>query len=520
MRGMAWLLPLATGAGCIDHGLSKGGGADGVLDPPDIEVLPLALEFGDLGPGETTRRRFTVINQGTVASELVLEHIELQGDGAFTFVEVAADGETLGQGESVDVEIAFTPTEPVTSDALARVHSNDEDEPVVEVTLAGSALIPMLEIDPDPMELGELPVGCERLDDLTLRNVGNAELSLSELSYDGVAFSLPEPPALPLVLPPGRSTTLPVRFAPTTSGDHTGTLTVTTNEASGLHVATQHGVAEPLTAYRDVFDIPFDPPVDILFYVDHSDSMIDDQAALAENFDRFIARLAEVTTDWAVLPITRDDGCTEVGVLTAETPSYHDQFLQAVTLGTHGTLTEAGLTIASNALSETGPDGCNAGFLREGSYVHVVLVSDEPEQSAGSWDEYVAQMRDATRGATSFKISAVAGDFPGGCETPTNSATPGTGYWEAVVATGGTFLSICSSWSSHADALALETITRETFPLSGPVDLATLQVTVNGVVRGDWIFDEPAHAVVFPMADAPTEGDEVVLEYVEPLVCP
>ena len=47
--------------------------------------------------------------------------------------------------------------------------------------------------------------------------------------------------------------------------------------------------------------------------------------------------------------------------------------------------TEALLTVAANALSKTTTTGCNAGFLRTEALLHVILVSDEPEQSPHSW---------------------------------------------------------------------------------------------------------------------------------------
>lgn len=520
MKGTVWALVLGAPLGCIDHGLNKEHDGEGLLDPPEIEVLPTALDFGDLGPGESTQRRFTILNEGSVGSLLEVDRVELVGDSPFSFVTLPDGAFGLEQGESTEVVVMFAPDEPEPSEAVARIHSNDEDESIVEVDLVGSGLIPILQISPDPLEVGTIPVGCGVGAELTLLNAGNDTLEVSSISLDGTGFSLLDVPDLPTHVGPGRTEQLSLSFVPAVAGDYDGVLTVHSNEEGGVRIATQHGAGRDLERYRDEFTVDVDPSVDVLFYVDQSWSMEDDQAALGDNFQRFIDRLAVVTPDWQVMVVTEDDGCTRYPILTPTTLDWRTTFLLAVTQGEGGLLTEAGLSVVANALERTGDRACNDGFLRPDSYVHVILVSDEPEQSPDPWDTYVARMDAATVEATSFKISAVAGDFPGGCETASNSARAGSGYWEAVVATGGTFLSICSDWSIHADTLADETVVRDTFGLRNTPDLPTLTVTVNGVVRTDWVYEAPANAVVFNAGSAPTAGDTVVLEYDEPLVCP
>ncbi len=68
-------------------------------------------------------------------------------------------------------------------------------------------------------------------------------------------------------------------------------------------------------------------------------------------------------------------------------------------------------------------------------------VSDEPEQSVNPYTYYVSLFQGMKADPDDVVIHAVAGDYPGGC----GSASAGTGYYEATVATGGVFLSICAS---------------------------------------------------------------------------
>ena len=83
------------------------------------------------------------------------------------------------------------------------------------------------------------------------------------------------------------------------------------------------------------------------------------------------------------------------------------------------------------------------------------MVSDEPEQSSTSWSTLVSQIQGYKSNPDDVKLSAVAGDYPGGCST----AAPGAGYHQAVSATGGEYLSICdTNWAKHVETLAAATV--------------------------------------------------------------
>jgi hypothetical protein len=94
-----------------------------------------------------------------------------------------------------------------------------------------------------------------------------------------------------------------------------------------------------------------------------------------------------------------------------------------------------------------------------------------------------------------LKLSAVAGDYPTGCGT----AEAGTGYYEAVSATGGVFLSICSNWSTNVDVLAdisIEGLVE--FELSATPDPSSITVFVDGVQwLIDWHYDATLNQIVF-----------------------
>ena len=111
------------------------------------------------------------------------------------------------------------------------------------------------------------------------------------------------------------------------------------------------------------------------------------------------------------------------------------------------------------------------------------------------------------------RMSAVAGDYPNGCGSP-QTAEFGSGYWEATQITGGTFLSICSDWTSPLalQQLATTSISQSRFDLSAIPILDSIHVTVDGNSHFDWTYESNSNEVTFT-ADFPNSGSTVRIRY-------
>ena len=173
--------------------------------------------------------------------------------------------------------------------------------------------------------------------------------------------------------------------------------------------------------------------------------------------------------------------------------------------------------MTSEAIEMTDPGECNNGFMRPEAMLHIIMVSDEPEQSPMAWNHYVDKVIAKKGSASNVKFSAVAGDYPGGCPT----AEAGTGYYDAVNATGGVFLSICSEWATptNLSMLAAASIQQSAFELSATPHPVSIRVFVNGTERvSGWIYDGPTNTVVFEEA-IPAEGDHIRITYGGLTIC-
>lgn len=521
-------LMVRVGAGCHDNSLFRQDDAQGANQRPNAYVDPPFLDFGGLGPRETKQLSFAIGNNGDKNSVLNLRDVNLSLPSGFTFVDESGefvadfDEHDLPAGKELTAYVQFAPTAPLLYEAEARVHSNDEQEPVLPVTLTGLGLIPQLALNPEFHNFGEITVGCAEEKDLTLMNVGNALLTVDDLGSDTEGLEIVDMPLPPFSLEPGESVDIMVEFLPNEERAYRNDIVATSDDPGGERKATLEGIGHVPAAHNDLFEIPENPPVDILFFIDQSPSMRDDQAALADNFEHFIWNMDDVTDDWRIIVIVRDNGCTNADVITSDMPDYLAAFTDAVTAEDDGgdIYTEGGLIVARNALEMTDRGECNDGFLRRDALLHIIMVADEPDQSPSSWDVYLADIVDKKNDPYLVKFSAVAGDYPWGCISDTNSAEPGTGYYEAVQATHGEYLSLCSSWSRSAADLADASVIRSMFPLTRRPDPASIQVWVNGeVVRGGWDFVVETNMVVFQAGKEPGEGDIVDIRYHDPFTC-
>ncbi|MFT4975862.1 MAG: hypothetical protein ACI8S6_001755 [Myxococcota bacterium] len=505
--------------GCIEQSLNK---ADGNLGGDVlIEVLPQSLDFGELGAGDSAAvRTFTVRSLGT--SALSVEGMELQGAAAGSYTILSDMSFALPAGEDQNIEVAFEPIGASEQSAVIIVSSNAENSPKAPVDLYGEGLVSELQISPDPLDFGGVGVDCDALENITLTNIGAEALTISAIEGDGSVFDLTTLPTLPLTLEPDEATTVRVTFTPTAEDDFTGSFSVVSTEPLGTRTAEQsgEGVLEGIDV-TDEWELPTDPPTDILFSLDSSCSMNTDIWEMYNNFGAFISELENFSEDWQIIVANEDDGCNNSGILKPTTPNYTEKFQNALfAWNTNDDYTEALLTVNHNAIQETDSGECNASFMRPSAMLHIIDITDEPEQSfqitGNDWEYLVDGIIDKKGSAALVTISAIAGDYPKGCD----SAAPATGYYEAVDRTGGVFLSICQNWAatSNLGLLASASVNQDRFTLSQPAQESTILVWRNNVGHNNWSYDPSSNTVTL-RDPVPTEGDTVRIEYTSTGTC-
>ncbi len=319
--------------------------------------------------------------------------------------------------------------------------------------------------------------------------------------------------------------------------------------SDGTNLA-RHG---SFTRHRcDAFEAKAEAKADILFVVDDSGSMEDDQQAVrdAANAMESVLNAAQIDYRLGVAAHKASNqnhpgrGRLERPGLTADLA----EFKRAITVGAEGGWEpglETGLRAIDNLLPRTpAGDTPTADKLREGAATIVIHLSDERDQTVeclacGSCgaaegeqrfcadpagqraiDDFVQQYR--ARNATVF---AIVGDVPNGCrQTATrDDFEPGQGYVEVASATGGQFGSLCGDMATNLmDVARVASGVASAYKLTEPPASASIRVAIGPPGQGRAIprsrtdgfdYDAVQNSVIFYGSARPQDGDEVVIGY-------
>lgn len=525
MRSVAILVLLA---GCSENALVQNDknieDVDAGLEP-DIEVSPSAIDFGSVAVGDpSVTEVVTVTNVGDAS--LQISDIALENPNA-PYSYSAVGSVLLEPQASTTFTVTFEPSTSEDASTNVLVSSNDPDEAVVPVALTANGIAPAIQVDPEVYDFGDLYIGCEVGVPVTITNVGNSDLVVSSFEYSTASvteLTFDHDPAtngdLPWTLAPGDARQVTVFYGPLDEYNDSGTLRIASNDPMRPTAqATQSAAGSLYGENLDVFEQPIRGLSDIIFTVDWSCSMADDIARVQDNFSVFVTTLATLDADYQVSAVVTDDGCTlgDEPFITPEMSADDQQTIFDTLLGTGmnaGSYTEMGFTIleAATTSTNTGSGGCNEDVVREDASLALVGVTDEVEQSANSWSYYVSLFQSLKADPDDLLIHAIAGDYPSGC----GGNEPGRGWYEASVATGGLFLSICAEdWASHLEALAEGSAQNlSSFALTElPVE-QTIVVRVDGIrTTTGWTYDATGNSVDFDEEHVPLGGSTVEIEY-------
>ena len=199
--------------------------AVGRIDPkPELElsgdVADGSVEFGEVFVGSVSAVRSVVVsNQGDANLEV---NVSL-GDGSCAEYSIEGLGiVTLEAGESISVDVTYSPVDLTHDCCVLVIASNDADESLIEVSLNGTGVpAPQPELDVSPnstLEFPPLQVGESLRRAINVRNIGSAPLEISSIATgagDCDEFAVTE---FSVVLDPGQEATVEVDYTPVDAG--------------------------------------------------------------------------------------------------------------------------------------------------------------------------------------------------------------------------------------------------------------------------------------------------------------
>lgn len=231
------------------------------------------------------------------------------------------------------------------------------------------------------------------------------------------------------------------------------------------------------------------PAIDVLFVIDNSCSMEQEQSSLASNFPQFMNYFVGSGIDYHIGVISTDlvSGLQAGQLQAAQGYRYIDEntveptavFAQMATVGFNGNWEERGRDAVFTALELRADSPTNEGFYRPEAGLEVVFVSDEDDVSEiMSEAEFLAWFENLKWSPDRTNAHAIV--TPRNVNSCPEGLVPGIDYLDLAQATDGTSYNICAEdWAPMLDSLGLATsgLRLEYFLSRLPV-LSTLNVSV------------------------------------------
>jgi hypothetical protein len=191
----------------------------GVVSAPEPTVTPGELSVGTVTAGEQTLETVTVSNDGGESFEITAVSADATGVVAD---RIGAETVVPGGESTVIVAVNRSTTGPFTSDVT--IETSDEDR---TVTVSGDTAAPDLNVTATSVDFGDTPVGSASQAGITIRNDGNASLTVARptITGDSGNFSILSGDRQ-LRIAAGSSQNVSLGFGPNAASTASGTLVI------------------------------------------------------------------------------------------------------------------------------------------------------------------------------------------------------------------------------------------------------------------------------------------------------
>jgi len=262
--------------------------------------------------------------------------------------------------------------------------------------------------------------------------------------------------------------------------------------------------------------------LDIVWIIDNSGSMADEQDALGTNFSAFIDEFITKNVDFKMAITTTDVSSSykkgrmvsgsDIKLTSAMAKQNENQFkidfMNLVKVGTSGSGNEKGLEASEGFMQKYA-----SSFLRQDAYLAVVILSDEEDQSPNVVSDYTNYLKSFKSEAGLVKFYTIA-DI-----NKTTSKSPGITvgaerYKLASNQTAGVIANIRDDFYQSLTSMGDSILNLlDSFALGNEPVPGSLRVYVNGVLTSDYTYDASSRSIKFDPNHLPSVGSVIKVYY-------
>jgi hypothetical protein len=193
--------------------------------PGGLAVTPPSISFGSVQVGTSQNQQATITNTGGATVTMT----KATTAGAGFSISGLGFPLSLAPGQSSAFTATFAPQASGSVNGSVAFASNVA---TLSVPLSGSGLpAGSLGASPSSVSFGNVQVGANQAQTITLTNSGNLSVTITQASASGIGFSL-SGISLPLTLAANQSTTFTATFAPGSAGAVTGNVAITSTASN------------------------------------------------------------------------------------------------------------------------------------------------------------------------------------------------------------------------------------------------------------------------------------------------
>lgn len=202
------------------------GTGDPVPATSNITVAPTAIAYGPVRVGQSRTLSAVIGNTGDAAC--TVNALGITG-GDFSLGSSAPGTPfSVAPGASISIPVVYAPVGLANGIGTLVVTSTDPNNPVINVGLSGSGVLPQIGVSPTSVDFGTINIGTSAGRSVIVTNAGGAPLSVTSLVLTASAeFDYaPTAPYPPFAIEAGGATNVALVYMPIDAGADAGSLAI------------------------------------------------------------------------------------------------------------------------------------------------------------------------------------------------------------------------------------------------------------------------------------------------------